>query len=148
MINSYYSRTTLAQQPTDYTTQVGTGLSESVPFNGEGGCNQIGGYDKINQSINDILVTPLGTRFMRPDYGSNLYTLLYMECDRTNSVLAQNYIKEALDKWEHRVKFLDISVIPLPDYNTLYINITYKLNEVDGGNGKYTFFYDLERGYV
>ncbi|VEG62949.1 baseplate assembly protein W [Campylobacter jejuni subsp. doylei] len=30
----------------------------------------------IEESIKDILITPLGSRVMRPDYGSLLYTLI------------------------------------------------------------------------
>ncbi|EAI3737908.1 baseplate assembly protein, partial [Campylobacter jejuni] len=30
----------------------------------------------IEESIKDILITPLGSRVMRPEYGSLLYTLI------------------------------------------------------------------------
>ena len=36
----------------------------------------LGGLDHLRQSIIDILTTPIGTRVMRPDYGSRLFELI------------------------------------------------------------------------
>ncbi|MFY9810825.1 GPW/gp25 family protein [Aquabacterium sp.] len=36
----------------------------------------LSGYAHLQQSIRDILTTPLGSRVMRPDYGSRLFELV------------------------------------------------------------------------
>ncbi|EGF1230018.1 baseplate assembly protein [Campylobacter jejuni] len=58
----------------------------------------------IEESINDILITPLGTRVMRPEYGSLLYTLIDRKIDDDFRVKLTRYTAEAISKWEKRVK--------------------------------------------
>lgn len=58
----------------------------------------------IKQSVADILITPIGTRVMRREYGSQLFELI----DRPlNSVLALQIAAAsvmALKKWESRIE--------------------------------------------
>ncbi|EAH9150349.1 baseplate assembly protein [Campylobacter jejuni] len=58
----------------------------------------------IEESIKDILITPLGSRVMRPEYGSLLYTLIDRKIDDDFRVLLTRYTAEAISKWEKRVK--------------------------------------------
>lgn len=58
----------------------------------------------IKQSVADILITPVGTRVMRREYGSQLFELI----DRPlNAVLALQIAAAsvmALKKWENRIE--------------------------------------------
>ncbi|TKX33241.1 GPW/gp25 family protein [Campylobacter taeniopygiae] len=58
----------------------------------------------IEESVKDILTTPLGSRVMRPDYGSLLYTLIDRKIDDDFRVKLTRYTAEAISKWEKRVK--------------------------------------------
>ncbi|EAH9333989.1 baseplate assembly protein [Campylobacter jejuni] len=58
----------------------------------------------IEESIKDILTTPLGSRVMRPEYGSLLYTLIDRKIDDDFRVKLTRYTAEAISKWEKRVK--------------------------------------------
>lgn len=58
----------------------------------------------IEESIKDILITPLGSRVMRPDYGSLLYTLIDRKIDDDFKIKLTRYTAEAISKWEKRVK--------------------------------------------
>ncbi len=58
----------------------------------------------IEKSINRILKTPLGSRVMRPEFGSELYLLRDRNFDDTFKALATKYIFEAINKNEPRVK--------------------------------------------
>ncbi|TKX29512.1 GPW/gp25 family protein [Campylobacter estrildidarum] len=58
----------------------------------------------IEESIKDILITPLGSRVMRPEYGSLLYTLIDRKIDDDFRVKLTRYTAEAISKWEKRVK--------------------------------------------
>lgn len=64
----------------------------------------LSGIDHLQQSIRDILTTPLGSRVMRRDYGSRLFELV----DRPTSpaLLVELYAAtaEALAIWEPRLK--------------------------------------------
>lgn len=69
----------------------------------------------LKQSIIDILTTPIGSRVMRRDYGSNLFRLI----DKTvNKELFQQIyaaVAEALDNWEPRIKLEKIRVIEIKE---------------------------------
>ena len=58
------------------------------------------GLERINQSINHILSTRIGTRFFLPEFGSKLYTLIFEPNDFILYDLIKRYVKEALEKWE------------------------------------------------
>ncbi len=58
----------------------------------------------IAQSINRILRTPLGSRTMRPEFGSRLYELRDREFNDEYKLKATKYTYEAISKWEPRVK--------------------------------------------
>lgn len=63
----------------------------------------------IQQSIFSILNTEQGTRFMLPEYGSRLSELLFEQNDEVLTSLIRQFIFEAINEWEKRVKFLDVT---------------------------------------
>ncbi|WP_216628534.1 GPW/gp25 family protein [Pseudoalteromonas caenipelagi] len=70
----------------------------------------ISAKDHLKQSICDILTTPLGSRVMRPDYGSNLPRLI--DAPSNNQTLVEIYaaVAGALRKWEPRYKLTRLKV--------------------------------------
>ncbi len=58
----------------------------------------------IRESINRILKTKLGSRVMRPTFGSDLYKLRDREFNNLYKTLATKYINEAININEPRVK--------------------------------------------
>jgi len=70
----------------------------------------LGGAEHLRQSIADILLTPKGTRIMRPDYGSDLPELLDGPMDRGLHGRLRASTAEALDRWEPRVRVTAVSL--------------------------------------
>ena len=62
------------------------------------------GIEHLRQSVRDILVTPIGTRVMRRDYGSRLMRLV--DAPTSPGLLVHLYAAtaEALRKWEPRLR--------------------------------------------
>ncbi|MDD2895497.1 MAG: GPW/gp25 family protein [Aliarcobacter sp.] len=63
----------------------------------------------IEDSINRILKTPLGSRVMRPLYGSKLYELRDRQFDERFKTLATKYIFEAIKVNEPRVQVEEVN---------------------------------------
>ena len=61
------------------------------------------GLDHLKQSIADILNTPIGSRVMRRDYGSKLFSLIDAPLNRGTLVDIYAVTAEALMKWEDRL---------------------------------------------
>jgi phage baseplate assembly protein W len=64
----------------------------------------LGGIAHLKQSIIDILLTPIGSRVMRRDYGSNLFELIDAPMNAKTIMDIVAATAEALDKWEPRIK--------------------------------------------
>lgn len=75
----------------------------------------IDGMDHLRQSVRDILVTPLGSRVMRRDYGSGLFELI--DANLTPLTLALIYAAtvDALRKWEPRLRVTRVQAEALPE---------------------------------
>lgn len=58
----------------------------------------------ISQSIADILTTPIGSRVMRREYGSQLHELIDQPLNDTTKLRAYVAVATALMRWEPRIR--------------------------------------------
>ena len=64
----------------------------------------IDGAAEIRQSIEDILTTPLGSRAMRPEYGSRLADMVDDAATPGTAVAMAAEVVDALARWEPRIE--------------------------------------------
>ena len=69
----------------------------------------IAGMAHLRQSIRDILTTPIGSRVMRPEYGSRLFELIDASMNGPGLSRVVAATAEALDQWEPRLKVTRIT---------------------------------------
>lgn len=81
----------------------------------------------IEESIKDILLTPLNSRVMLPNYGSKIYELIDKKINDNFKANLSWYVVEAVELWEKRVKIDEVKLISFKD-NRLKI----KLILIDG----------------
>src|SRR5690554_4657164 len=62
------------------------------------------GIEHIEQSVRDILTTPIGSRVMRRDYGSLLPELIDMPLNDATLLQAYSASVMALIRWEPRIR--------------------------------------------
>lgn len=84
----------------------------------------------IADSINRILKTPLGTRTMRPEFGSRLYELRDREFNDEYKLNATRFTYEAISKWEPRVKVEKVDFRVKPVSGIVILSITLANGEV------------------
>ena len=84
----------------------------------------------IEESIKDILLTPLGSRVMLPDYGSRLFELIDRKLDDEFRADLACYVIEAVEKWEPRVKIDEVKLISLKDHRLNFKVILTSGNEI------------------
>ncbi|AYG46224.1 phage baseplate protein [Pseudomonas sp. Leaf58] len=73
------------------------------------------GLNHLKQSIEDILTTPLGSRRMRPDYGSNLRRFVDLPVNEGWKSAVQAEVARALGRWEPRVQLERVKVVSVLD---------------------------------
>lgn len=66
--------------------------------------------EHLRQSIFDILMTPLGSRLIRRDYGSLLPFLIDSPINSATKLKLMSAIATAIVKWEPRVKVRSVSL--------------------------------------
>lgn len=75
----------------------------------------LAGIAHLRQSIEDILTTPLGSRRMRPEYGSQLRRYVDMPVNEGWKSAVQAEVACALGRWEPRLKLERVKVVAVLD---------------------------------
>ena len=75
------------------------------------GGQTLSGIGHLRQSIEDILTTPLGSRRMRPDYGSKLRCFVDLPVNEGWKSAVQAEVARALTRWEPRLKLQRVRVV-------------------------------------
>lgn len=75
-----------------------------------------------------ILMTRKGERPMRPEFGSDLHTLVFAPNDAGTAGLARRYVMESLIRWEPRIHVTEVKAAPMPDDSSvLRLSIDYRI---------------------
>lgn len=88
----------------------------------------------IQQSIEDILTTPIGTRIMRRDYGSILMDLIDQPIHDALILKIYSAIYTAVTNWEKRISIEQINISQLSqgtlivDLQAIYLTTNQNLN--------------------
>jgi phage baseplate assembly protein W len=70
----------------------------------------LSGVEHLRQSITDILTTPIGSRVMRRDYGSKLFSLVDAPMNLYTVSRIYAATAAAIRKWEPRFKVTRVSL--------------------------------------
>ncbi len=106
---------------------LGKGLAFPLRTTPRGGLAASGQDQKIRESIRIILGTQVGERVMRPDFGSNVKSLVFAPNTLATASLARHYVEEALTRWEPRITLEDIAVRNDLANGALVIDIRYRI---------------------
>lgn len=88
------------------------------------------GLEHLQQSIADILTTPIGTRVMRRDYGSLLPELVDQPFNGATRVRLYGATASALMRWEPRLRLTHISIAPAQDPGRFVLDIEGRRTDV------------------
>jgi uncharacterized protein len=127
---------------------IGRGWEFPLKVDTQGGIALTGERNEIEQAILIILGTQIGTRVMRPTFGSRLYELIFMPNNLHTAALAQRYVEEALGMWEPRIQVIDVITEPHNEQdNCLVIEIQYEVKTLhDRRSLVYPFYLIPEEG--
>lgn len=86
--------------------------------------------DAIKNSIRNIITTPRGSLPGKPNFGCDIYKIIFAPLDNLTVTMAENYIREALSEFEDRIIIEDIDIKRIEEYNRLRINIVFEYESV------------------
>ncbi|SRR6266542_2341650 len=97
-----------------------------------GGIDMVEDQACVRQAILLLLSTIPGERVMRPDYGCDLHKLIFSPNDHTTAGLAIHYVRQALDRWEPRIRVTYLDADPNAyDPGRLDILLEYRLRRAE-----------------
>lgn len=79
--------------------------------------------EHVSQSMRDILLTPVGSRVMRREYGSLLSALIDMPQNPALRLQIMVACYSAIQKWEPRIRLTSI-IFETDDAGEMYVDIT------------------------
>jgi phage baseplate assembly protein W len=85
----------------------------------------------VVNSLGNIFDWRKGERILNHEFGNPIIPYIY---EPINDITARNIgreIRQAIAKWEPRVRVEDIFVEPNPDQNEYYVSITYSIPSLD-----------------
>jgi hypothetical protein len=87
----------------------------------------------IRQAMRIIINTALGERVMRPEFGCRIHELIFDPCNGETAATAARYTREALTRWEPRVRLEEVNAHPEYNSGAIVIEIIY---EIKGQNDR------------
>ena len=81
----------------------------------------------IRQSIIAILTTRKGERVMLPEFGSNVWAILFEPMDDITTDKLRDAVMSSIKRWEPRVEIGNVQVTPKEDFNEYTVNISFSI---------------------
>ena len=88
-----------------------------------GDFKRIRNIDVILNSWNNILLTPLGSYLYDPNYGSNLYKLVFEPADSGTVESIKQEVETRIRNYDTRGEILNIQIVMLPNKKGFNVNV-------------------------
>ena len=108
---------------------IGQGVSFPPRINRQGGLTLSAEDLNIRESMVIILMTNLGERVYRPNFGCRLSELAFAPMNQDTLTLMKIWVKEALDQWEPRIMVRQVLTIPRQVEGRVDLIIQYQIRE-------------------
>lgn len=121
---------------------IGTGWRFPILPDAAGGLGYVDGDQNVEQSLRILLLTALGQRVMRPDFGCRAPSLVFSPGSLQYLGLLENTVREAVRDWEPRVDLVEVRVETDPsDETQVTVNIGYRIRQTNTrGNLVFPFY--------
>lgn len=83
----------------------------------------------INNAVQNIIRTPVGSLEGMPDFGSRIQEILFQPIDHTTIELVKRLISEAIYKFEDRIILMSVDVQTIPEFNRITAVIKYRFKD-------------------
>jgi phage baseplate assembly protein W len=121
---------------------VGQGLRFPLLPDETGGLGYVEGDINVEQSLRILLLTDLGERVMRPDFGCAAPRLVFAPGSVQSLGLLETTIRDAVRDWEPRVDLEEVRAeVDLEDETRVIVSISYTVRRTNTRNNLVFPFY-------
>ena len=111
---------------------VGTGWRFPILPDAAGGLTYVDGDENVEQSLKILLLTNLGQRVMRPDFGSKAQSMVFAPGSLQFLGLLETTIREAVRDWEPRIDLEQVRAeTDLEDETRVTVHIGYRVRQTN-----------------
>ncbi|MEU9564027.1 GPW/gp25 family protein [Streptomyces sp. NPDC048161] len=123
---------------------IGAGWHHPARLTPSGAIALASGTEDVEEAIGIVLRTMPGERPMRPQFGCDLYQLLFAPLDAGTVARAEHAVRTALDRWEPRITVEELRfATDTEQEGVLYIDILYRLRTTNEPRNLVFPFYTL-----
>ena len=121
---------------------VGTGWRFPILPDQTGGLGYTSGDENVEQSLKILLLTALGQRVMRSDFGSKAPTLVFAPGSKQYLGLLETTVREAVRDWEPRIDLEETRAEPdVEDDSRIIVHIGFRVRQTNTrGNLVFPFY--------
>ena len=87
--------------------------------------------EAVKTALKHLILTKNFERPFQPEIGTQLTSLLFENFTSAVKIAMERTIKETIEKFEPRVRIIDIAVNEIPNSNDLIVNIVFALINTD-----------------
>ncbi len=99
--------------------------------------------ENIRESIYIIVMTRPGERMMRPEFGCHIHDFLFQRPDYPIRVRMENAVREALVRWEPRIRDIEVRVLQGEKEEQVIIQVDYTVRSTNNPyNMVFPFYMD------
>lgn len=111
---------------------VGRGWAFPGALEGSGGFRMVSGATGLDGSLQMILRTRPGERVMRPEFGCDLWELVFAPLTATTFGRIEQVVREAVERWEPRVDLDDVRAATVPGQDArVDVVLTYRVRSTN-----------------
>ena len=88
-----------------------------------GDFKRVDGIQTILNSWNNILITPKRSYIFDPEYGSDLYKLVFDPADETTQEKIREEVVDTIERYDNRATIKNVSINFLPNRKGFQVNI-------------------------
>ena len=97
-----------------------------------GGLGYVEGDENVEQSLKILLLTALGQRVMRPDFGTAAPRMVFAPGSVQNLGLLETSLREAVRDWEPRIDLEEVRVEVNPaDETQVTVQLAYRIRQTN-----------------
>ena len=83
----------------------------------------------IKNSLKNILLTPKGSLPGQPNFGSNIYKIMFDNINTLTKTILKNVSIEAIREFDKRILVKDIIITQVEEFNKIILEIFYKYKD-------------------
>ena len=111
---------------------LGAGIAWPLTLGAGGGVALSHSDHDITQAVRLILSTRPGERRMRPEFGCRIHDYVFAPNNSITHTRIRDAVVEALDRWERRIDFVEVEVIPDEmDQDQVFVHVRYRVRTVN-----------------